>query len=287
MLKIGEFAALTQISVRMLRHYDEIGLLKPSHVDRESGYRYYTLDQLPDLNRIVALKDLGLSLEEIRLLLDQSAAVPLSAAEIRGMLKLKRAQLQQRIQEEQERLLRVENRLRQIEDEGCLPEVEVVFKQMPEMHVLALSGTGYAGHLFQQTYPALKQAGLAQHIRGRMTLYLGSLERQRTGTPPSPFPIEIAYIVTAAVTDALPLDDGRVLEVKTIPAYKQVISLISRKPDHERHLDARLLWRWLRQHHYLLVAPTRELYLQRPCRTNACLTEMLMPVAPITMEDTA
>ena len=59
MFKIGDFSRLAQVSVRMLRHYDKLGLLEPSYTDRFTGYRYYTIDQLPRLNRIVALNDLG------------------------------------------------------------------------------------------------------------------------------------------------------------------------------------------------------------------------------------
>ncbi len=86
MLKIGDFAKLTRLSVQTLRYYDELGLLKPVDVDRYSGYRYYAYEQLPRLNRILALKDLGLSLEQVAQLL----AEDLPAAELRGMLRLKR-----------------------------------------------------------------------------------------------------------------------------------------------------------------------------------------------------
>ena len=65
MLKIGDFSQLAQVSVRALRIYDEMGLLKPVHVDRFSGYRYYEAEQLPRLNRIIALKDLGLTLDQM------------------------------------------------------------------------------------------------------------------------------------------------------------------------------------------------------------------------------
>ena len=65
MLKIGEFSKLSRISVRMLRHYDEIGLLKPARIDRFTDYRYYREDQLPIAGRIVALKDMGFSLADI------------------------------------------------------------------------------------------------------------------------------------------------------------------------------------------------------------------------------
>ena len=65
MLKIGEFSKLSRVSVRMLRHYDEIGLLKPAEIDRFTEYRYYREDQLPTAGRIAALKDMGFSLADI------------------------------------------------------------------------------------------------------------------------------------------------------------------------------------------------------------------------------
>ena len=65
MLKIGEFSKLSRVSVRMLRHYDEIGLLKPAETDRFTDYRYYKEDQLPIVGRIAALKDMGFSLADI------------------------------------------------------------------------------------------------------------------------------------------------------------------------------------------------------------------------------
>lgn len=65
MLKIGEFSKLSRVSVRMLRHYDEIGLLKPARIDCFTDYRYYREDQLPTAGRIAALKDMGFSLADI------------------------------------------------------------------------------------------------------------------------------------------------------------------------------------------------------------------------------
>ena len=65
MLKIGEFSKLSRVSVRMLRHYDEIGLLKPAVTDPFTDYRYYREDQLPTVCRITALRDLGFSLADV------------------------------------------------------------------------------------------------------------------------------------------------------------------------------------------------------------------------------
>ena len=65
MFRIGEFAQIAQVSSRQLRFYDQLGLLQPAHTDSQTGYRYYSIRQLPRLNSILALKELGLSLEQI------------------------------------------------------------------------------------------------------------------------------------------------------------------------------------------------------------------------------
>ena len=100
MFRIGEFSRLSRVSVRMLRHYDQLGLLKPSQTDRLTNYRYYSAEQLPRLNRILALQDLGFSLEQIRSMLEADLPVD----EVRGMLRLKGAEVEQAIQAGQERL---------------------------------------------------------------------------------------------------------------------------------------------------------------------------------------
>ena len=70
MLKIGEFSKLSRVSIRMLRHYDDIGLLKPAEIDDFTGYRYYREDQLFTAGRIASLKDMGFPLSDIIKILD-------------------------------------------------------------------------------------------------------------------------------------------------------------------------------------------------------------------------
>jgi DNA-binding transcriptional MerR regulator len=93
MVKIGYFSRLSQVPKKTLRYYDQIGLLKPAYVDEFTGYRYYNISQLSRLNRILALKDLGLSLEQIGRILTGE----LTAAELRGMLILRQSQLQEEV----------------------------------------------------------------------------------------------------------------------------------------------------------------------------------------------
>ncbi|WP_256794883.1 MerR family transcriptional regulator [Terrabacter sp. Ter38] len=116
MLSIGDFARLAGVSVRMLRHYDALGLLRPARVDPHSGYRSYTTGQLDRVNRLVALKDLGFSLEDCGRLLGDDLPVE----QLRGMLRLRRAELAEQIEADRARLEQVERRLRMIEKERTM-----------------------------------------------------------------------------------------------------------------------------------------------------------------------
>ena len=107
MIKIGEFSKLVQVPVATLRYYDQLGLLKPVEVDPWSGYRFYSVGQLPRLHRILALKGLGFTLEQIGAVLDEG----LTPEQIRGMLRLRHAQLSQHLAEVQGQLLDVAARL--------------------------------------------------------------------------------------------------------------------------------------------------------------------------------
>src|SRR5512145_1001217 len=108
MYNIGEFAALARVSVRMLRHYDAIGLLVPADVDDRTGYRRYAIDQLPRLLRIAELRDLGVGLEQIAVV---SAAVDADAA-LREVLIERRAELEASVAGDRARIARIERRLR-------------------------------------------------------------------------------------------------------------------------------------------------------------------------------
>jgi DNA-binding transcriptional MerR regulator len=136
MFSIGEFAQHGRVSVRMLRHYDAIGLLRPACVDPVTGYRSYQATQLAQLNRVIALKDLGFTLQQVQ----EIMAEQVSAAELRGMLRLRRAEIKSRIDAETSRLARVEARLATIEDEARGPAEGVVIKGLAPVRVGELVG---------------------------------------------------------------------------------------------------------------------------------------------------
>jgi DNA-binding transcriptional MerR regulator len=134
MFKIGEFSRLSRVSVRMLRHYDKLGLLKPSQRDPITDYRYYSADQLPRLNRILALRDLGFSLEQISGMLDKDVLI----AELLGMLKEKREELTQQMQIELLRLERLEARIREMSNSSAGKMYDVVLREIQPQLVASL-----------------------------------------------------------------------------------------------------------------------------------------------------
>ncbi len=162
MIKIGDFARLGQVSVVTLRHYDEIGLLKPVVVDSFTGYRYYSVSQLPRLNRILTLKDLGFSLDQIEAVLNG-----LTLDHLRGMLQLRHAEVEQQIAQGQARLARIAARLRQIESENTMAAYDVVLKTIPPLLVASRRVTiptndqvpAYLGSAFKETYAYLTEQG--------------------------------------------------------------------------------------------------------------------------------
>lgn len=167
MLKIGEFSRLSQVTIKALHLYDELGLIKPAHIDPVTNYRFYEVEQLPRIHRIMALKELGLSLEQIGLMLDED----MPTEQIRGMLRLKQAEIQQEMREEQRQLALVEFRLRMIEAEVNFPDLDVVLKKLESMHVLSFfvktkEAAGSGPHSMPNVAKEIKQAiadGQIQH----------------------------------------------------------------------------------------------------------------------------
>lgn len=133
MFKIGEFSKLTQVSIRMLRYYDETGLLKPAHIDKFTGYRLYSIEQIPTLHKIIFLRDTGFNVSEI--------AVALSNWNndfIKVQLKSKREEIESIISREQEKLYKIDTAINDIIKEKVSITYNVSVKTIPSYKVLSL-----------------------------------------------------------------------------------------------------------------------------------------------------
>lgn len=272
MFKIGDFSRLSQVSVKALRYYDQRDLLKPAHTDPFTSYRYYTAEQLPRLNRILALKDLGLSLDQIR----EALAADLSPDQLGAMLRQKRAEIAQQVAEEQARLARVEARLQQIEREGRAPEYEVIIKPVEAQRVLGIHEVvpdyhGIAG-LFYEIEDYLVQHGLEPDAcMPAVTVYYDTEYRDT----------DIDIFCGGPIPRALP-ETNRVRFIE-LPAVAQMACVIYRGayPGMGQGYDA--LLRWIEANPFCISGPNRTVYLQGPPATSDpadYITEIQFPVTP-------
>jgi len=273
MIRIGDFSKLSRVSIKTLRFYDEMGLLRPASVDRFTGYRLYEYEQLPRLHRILALKDLGFSLEEIGRLLEGS----LPAEQLRGMLKLRQAEIRQSVQEEMERLERVELRLRQIEQEEEMSKYDIVIKKIEPIRVATVRGVVPAppeqGGLWQELGEYLD----SQRVRASapcFSLYHDDEHRE------ADWDIETCEPITD------PLSPRGNVKVRTLPAVETMACAIHAGPFVTIGEAYDAILKWLAENSFHVTGPCREIYLQPPRRPGdqndpSTVTEIQFPVEKV------
>ena len=257
MFSIGDFAALGRVSVRMLRHYDAIGLLRPAATDPASGYRYYRADQLRRLNRIIALKDLGLTLAQVAGILDDKVTVE----ELHGMLRLRRAQLEAQLSADAARLAGVAARLRMIEQEGHMSTEDVVLKRIPRARVAELSAVAASyeppdigpviGPLYQEMWRRLNQTGVT--VTGSPIAYYVP--------EPGADGQEVRVHAAVEVTTDTPAGDGAI-DVLDLPGIESAATIVHRGPMDEALRSMQILARWIDDNGYTPVGYAREICLE-------------------------
>lgn len=269
MLTIGEFARLGQVSPRMLRHYDQLGLLSPERVDPVTGYRSYSVSQLARLHRLVALRDLGFTLEQIRGVLDQDP--PLD--ELRGMLRMRQAQIEQTVEEEQARLRRVAAHLRAIEGSVAMQTQDIVLKFTNPVRVAALTGVaaGFGEHLgsvFAELGPRLFE--YVARVGGHPGMCVAWYEELADDG-------SVTVHVGLDIGDQdLPPDGG--VEIVELPVV-EVASVIYRGSMADVVPVYEGLVRWIEESGLRLAGRSRELYFEfHEDDPAANVTELQMPI---------
>ena len=257
MFRIGEFSRIARVSGRLLRYYDSIGLLSPGRVDPDTGYRYYTADQLGRLNRILALKDLGLSLDQVARLLDDKV----STADIRAMLTLRKAELERSLSEEAARLRHIESRLQQIEEQGALRDYDVVVKSAPALPYLALRRTFSGMDDAIATLREVVREGTRRipHVIREDLLVVAYSEFEDENLD-----LEIGFVLTERTNRRVALNDGTALALGELPAVDTLATLVRRGPTYQAHLAFGALGLWMEANGYSIAGPSRELFLELP-----------------------
>jgi len=252
MFKIGDFSKVAQVSGRLLRYYDEIDLFKPAHIDGETGYRYYTAEQLPELNRILALKNLGLSLDQIaRMVKDQ-----VSTEEIRGMLLLKKSQIEQTLRDEVNKLQAVESRLRQIEQAGEWSTLPVAIKEIPPQPFLSSRKHDLGEGQFYKFYNEVVHALTANNTK----TYGSCICITHNDLLDTPFDMELGYVVRDDVTKALALPNHPDMEMSILEGG-QMATLVHVGDWTSGMQSYQSLGTWVEQSGYQFCGSVREVFI--------------------------
>ncbi|MFC4942513.1 MerR family transcriptional regulator [Pseudonocardia sp. GCM10023141] len=273
MFTIGDFAALGRVSVRMLRHYDAIGLLRPAHVDPATSYRYYRAEQLDALNRIVALKELGFGLQQVGEILHERV----SGAQLRGMLRLRRAELEAVLAETGARLAAVEARLRTIESETTVPDI--VIKSLPPVRVAELTGTcpNFDPRTLAPVVDGL-YAALRRQLEAAGAPVIGPAVTRYADVPGG---VDVAGSGAVLVHAGLPVGIGDVEGARTVElaGVERAATIVHNGPLDDVLPTVQALARWLGANgHGFGPEGAREVALDRPADPARWVTELQVPL---------
>ncbi|MEZ4669836.1 MAG: MerR family transcriptional regulator [Anaerolineae bacterium] len=271
MLRIGDFSKICQVSVKALRHWDSIGLLKPALSDAQTGYRYYSIEQVRTVNQVLAFRAMGLGLPQITQLLNENP----TTADIRAMLHLKQTELRQQIEDAATMLEVVESRLQQIDHEGALPGYAVAVKSSEPQQLLAIRETvptmDALVDLLQETYPYARQKGNTNLLA---VFHDEGYEREQID-------VEVGFPTDYGSNKPIPLGGGRHLLPTTLPGTELLAYTVHKGEWITLSNGYVHLGRWIESSGYEIVGPGREIFhhIDWENQQKNTVTELQFPVA--------
>ena len=269
MFSIGTFSQFSAVSIRTLRHYDEIGLFPPAFVDPSTGYRYYEAAQLIPLNRIVVLKELGFTLAEITRMTESA----ISSEQLLGMLRLRQSQAERDHIEGQRRLKIVATRIARIEKANDMQSTnessQVVVKPLPGMRLAVASepAEGFDsdfGPIFQRLYPHLT-AELGQAGVAPTSLCVALYDERSDG--------RIDVVAGFGLLDGATISSGDV-STRIVAPVERAATLIHRGPMETIKSSYEELMGWMADAGEEATGFSREIYLDMDGAPESWVTEL-------------
>lgn len=268
MLKIGDFSLLSKISIHMLRHYDEIGLLKPASVDDFTSYRYYDETQLPAANRIQSLKSMGLSLSTIKQVLNEYG----DNESLKSYLKLQVSQKKDDLQALQKQIALIENAVKDLENSGNPKNCDIALKEIPKRNVICcrgkLSWYSQEGQLWNILHTETAELGVQAASPGYEMAVMYESESDTF----------VDVEVQQAVIGVYP--DTEHTRFKTIPATLAAVLMCEGGYTQLQSINNELS-RWILENGYELCGQVINIYHISPKLTqesNHLLTEVCFPI---------
>lgn len=270
MFKIGDFAKLNKVTIKALHHYNELGILPPVKIDEHSGYRYYSASQIPRLHRILALKDLNFSLNDIAAILDNSHATSVVVT----MLQQKEAQMRLELAAHQVKLNRLSHLLNQMqtEDDAQMLQYDIVIKNEEAKNVLSirerLNDFAAQGELWNELISYLHEN--KAKINSPIAIYYDTTEDESAPN------IEVAVVVTEKLPETKRIANRR------LEAVNELACVIHKGKNDTLANAYAALQQWMEQNRYTITGPVREVHHEGYWTTpdpNEHVTEIQIPVA--------
>lgn len=269
--KIGDFSRLSRVSVKALRYYDEIGLLKPVTVHSTNRYRYYSVEQLPRLNRVIALKNCGFPLEEVAILMEKD----LPMEKVKSILKSRLSGIRQKLNENLDQLLRMQELLENMEYLNTIPVSKVSIKKIDAILVASIRDVipTYADiwQLYDEVFAYLKRNRIPT-VGPPMAIYYDKEYNENnidveTAVPISHKPERIYRI--------------RISELPPV----ELMACVMHRGDYSKIGQAyHSLMTWIGRNGYCITGNEREVYLNRQENTIdpvSFVTELQFPVKSV------
>jgi len=273
MFRIGEFSRIARVSARLLRFYDEIGLLTPAHADPQTGYRHYTVTQLAQLNRILVLKDLGFDLDQVQEILRSQV----SSAELRHMLLLRRNDVEQSLAVESQRLHAIEMRIAQLESEGAMAFDDVVVRAEPRRRFLSLRRTVPSFGAARELIRELRTHARSLVPKGRSSPTLIAIAHSPQFEQDE-IDVEFGYALEDGLDVGLP--NGSALTLRELESIERMAVCVRVGLPEHAHLVTAKIGCFVAANGDQLAGPSREVFLQPPDleRMHEAVVEMQFPI---------
>lgn len=258
---------MNRITTKTLRLYDEMELLKPAYVDKLTGYRYYSSEQLPRLNRILTLKQMGMSLVDIKKIIDEENGIDV-------FLRLKEKELLKNIEEEQIKLSSVRNYMKRLKGELDMIYHPVI-KSLPECIVASIR---FIAPNYNYYFDIIPKMGKEMHRLGAVcaepeycfNIYHDGEYKEEN----------IDVEVCEAVVDYC--QDSDTVKFKKLESVKEALCILH-KGSYKLFPNAyNFAFEWIKDNHYSVIDLPRESYIDGIWNKDSekeWLTEIQVPIS--------
>lgn len=268
MLRIGDFSKLCRVTIKALRYYDEVGLLKPDYICEDNGYRYYHPEQLNRITQILIFKDMGFSIEEITYIINHD----LPHAEVQYMLAEKQEKIKSNIRTEKQKLTRIDAFLKSIKEDQLMNRV--YFKELPEVIVASIRTVIPNYDALNEVVPAMGQKMQTHGAVCREPAYCFNIYHDGEYKEKD-VDVEICEAVVNTCEDA----DG--VTYKVIPGVKAAVCIDHNGPYSTLGKSYAEIFKWIEKNGYKVSDNPRESYIDgcwNKDDPSEWLTEIQVPV---------